>query len=133
MRRLICAFLLLALPAFAQMPDLAGSWTGTITTVGTRLQSTYSPITGVTVTPVPDVKISPSPFGPLELASDGSWAMPVLDISGEWSLDGTTLNLSGGLAGSSAHVEMLDTGPVVVIDMAIGGGQMQTVTFSRMP
>lgn len=133
MRRLFLALTILTHPALAEELDLSGRWTGTITTVGTRLQSTYSPITGVTVTPVPDVQVSPSPFGPLELDADGTWAMPVLDLSGDWTLEGETLTLAGGLEGSTAHVEMLESGPVVVVDMVLGGGEVQTVTFSRAP
>jgi hypothetical protein len=133
MRRLILALMVLAAPALAQELDLAGTWQGTITTIGTRLQSTFSPITGVSVTPVPDVQVMPSPFGPLELAADGTWEMPVLNEGGDWALEGSVLTLDGGLTGAVARVEVLDSGPVVVIDMPIGGGEVQTVTFSRAP
>lgn len=133
MRKALVALLFAMSPALAQDLDLAGTWQGTITTVGTRLQSTYSPITGVSVTPVPDVQVMPSPFGPLELAADGTWEMPVLNEAGDWALEGSVLTLDGGLAGAVARVEVLDSGPVVVIDIPLGGGEVQTVTFSRAP
>lgn len=133
MRKALIALLLVLSPALAQEPELAGTWSGTITTVGTRLQSTYSPITGVTVTPVPDVQVMPSPFGPLELAADGTWEMPGLQLSGDWMLDGDVLRFSGGLEGAPARVEQLAGGPVLVIDLDLGGGDVQTVTFSRAP
>jgi hypothetical protein len=133
MRLALAALLVVSVPAWAQDLDLAGSWQGTITTVGTRLQSTYSPITGMTVTPVPDLQVMPSPFGPLDLARNGTWDMPVLDYSGDWSLDGSALRLTGDLEGAPARVEVLETGPVLVIDIPLGGDVVQTVTFSRAP
>lgn len=133
MRKALFTLLFAVSPALAEALDLAGSWQGTITTVGTRLQSTYSPITGVTVTPVPDVQITPSPFGPLDLAADGTWEMPVLDYSGEWSLEGSALTLTGDLEGAPARVEVLEGGAVLVIDIPLGGGEVQTVTYSRSP
>lgn len=133
MRLLPVLLSILSLPALAQDLDLSGRWEGTITTVGTRLQSTYSPITGVTLSPVPDVQVMPSPFGPLDLRADGTWEMPVLELTGDWSLEGTALDLTGGPKDAAARVERLASGPVVVIDFDMGEGEVQTVTFTRAP
>lgn len=59
--------------------------------------------------------------------------MPLLDLKGEWSLDRTELDLTGGLKDAPARVEQLENGPVVVIDFDIGEGEIQTVTFARAP
>jgi hypothetical protein len=133
MRSVLAALLMLTLPVLADEPDLVGTWNGTIMTVGTRLQSTYSPITGVSVTTVPDIQITPSPFGPLVLDADGTYAMPALDLSGDWTVDGSALVLTGGLEKAAAHFERLETGPVLVIDLPLAEGEVQTVTFSRAP
>lgn len=131
MRLAAVTLIVLTLPAFARDLDLSGRWEGTITTVGTRMSATYSPVTGVTLSPVPDLKIMPSPFGPLDLRADGTWVMPVLALDGEWSLNGTALEFTGGL--KNARVEQLEARPALVIDFDIGQGGVQTVTFSRAP
>jgi hypothetical protein len=131
MIRALVVCLLTLSPAHAGQGDLAGTWTGTITTVGTRLQSTYSPITGVSVTPVPDLRVLPSPFGPLILSGDGRYDMPVLDLSGTWTAEAGTIAFTGGLEGVAGTVEWLDDGPAVTLALPLGDGTSQNVTFRR--
>ncbi len=135
MRKVLAALLLLAQPALAQELDLAGSWQLAGDDHHDRHPSAIDiqPDHRDDGHPCPRCAGDARPFGPLEPSADGTWAMPVLDLSGQWSLNGTALTLTGGLDGTLGQVEVLDSGPVVVIDIALGGGQVQTVTFSRAP
>ncbi len=130
--RALAFLLLLGLPTLAAADDLSGTWSGTITIVGTRLQSSYSPITGVTLTPVPDVQVMPSPFGPLILSGDGSYTMPVMGYSGDWAADPAMVLFTGPLSASPALVEWLDTGPVLTLTLRGSDGAGETVTFARV-
>lgn len=131
--RLVALLLALGSPLLAQtLTPQPGTYEGVIINIGTTLGATFSPTMGVTLQPQPELQVQPSPFGQLLLNADGSYAMPVLDYSGEWSFDAGqgVITFTGPLSDAAPKLTAGTDAPVISLTLQSPQGDEVAADYS---
>lgn len=131
--RLVTLLLALACPLSAQtLTPKPGTYEGVVINIGTTLGATYSPTMGVTLQPQPQLQVQPSPFGQLILNGDGSYTMPVLGYSGEWSFDAGqgTITFTGPLSDAVPKLTAGTDAPVISLTFQSPQGDAVAADYS---